>query len=327
MKVPHMTTPRIGVPRWIALLAIAAMMGTVFGRADEPTPSSPARPLEAKGVANLFRLTDHVYSGGEPQGADGFAALQRLGVRTVLSVDGTRTDAETARRFGMRYVHIPIGYDGIDETHALRIVKTAESLPGPVFIHCHHGQHRGPTAAAIVCLADGKWNHEQAVAWMKQAGTSADYAGLYRTVREFSAPTPERLAAVPNEFPEHAAVPPLVETMTAIDHLWDHMIALHDAGWTISADQPKLDPPHDALLLVEQFRELSRTSPRAMQDDDFRRRLTTATTASSRLEAVLRQLALQSTAPLRRDAEQAYRAVKDSCKQCHQKYRDNGDRP
>src|SRR5215203_3182916 len=72
------------------------------------TPEPP-RKLDAPGIENLYRLTEGLYSGGQPEGEAGFAALKRLGVRTIISVDGARPDVETARRFGMRYVHLPVG--------------------------------------------------------------------------------------------------------------------------------------------------------------------------------------------------------------------------
>src|SRR5947209_839442 len=67
--------------------------------------------VEAPGLHNVFRLTDKLYSGSSPDGDEGFASLQRLGVKTVISVDGARPDVERAHQFGMRYIHLPIGYD------------------------------------------------------------------------------------------------------------------------------------------------------------------------------------------------------------------------
>ena len=58
-------------------------------------------------------------------------------------------------------------------------------MPGPLFVHCHHGLHRGPTAAALICEGLRGWSPEQAEKWMTVAGTATNYSGLYRTVREF----------------------------------------------------------------------------------------------------------------------------------------------
>src|SRR5262245_19658660 len=87
-----------------------------------PAPADPAR-VEAPGLPNAYRLTDRLYSGGNPEGDAGFASLQQLGVRTVISVDGARPDVERARTYGLRYVHLPIGYDGVPEGQALRLAR------------------------------------------------------------------------------------------------------------------------------------------------------------------------------------------------------------
>jgi len=39
----------------------------------------------------------------------------------------------------LRYVHVPIGYDGITKPLALQIVAAARLSPEPIFVHCHHG--------------------------------------------------------------------------------------------------------------------------------------------------------------------------------------------
>src|SRR5947209_4439852 len=100
-------------------------------------PSAFPRPLGLPGIENGYRLSPRLLSGGEPRGAGAFAALQALGVRTILSVDASRPDPQTARRFGIRYVHLPVGYDGIPRERAVQIVEAARTLPGPVVIHCH----------------------------------------------------------------------------------------------------------------------------------------------------------------------------------------------
>ena len=53
--------------------------------------------------------------GAEPHEDVAFAELAELGVRTVVSVDGAKPQADAARHHGLRYVHIPIGYDGVSE--------------------------------------------------------------------------------------------------------------------------------------------------------------------------------------------------------------------
>src|SRR5207302_312223 len=145
---------------------------------------------------------------------EGFRSLRDLGVKTVISVDGAKPDLARARRYGLRYVHVPIGYDGVPEQQALRLARAVRDLPGPVYLHCHHGKHRGPAAAAVVrrCL-DEKCSVGQAVQWLRQAGTDPRYTGLYAAPEKFGALSDEELGRVPAEFPEVAPVAALAELM------------------------------------------------------------------------------------------------------------------
>lgn len=100
---------------------------------------------ESPGLHNDFRLSEKLYRGGVPIGEAGYRSLQGLGIKTIISVDGAPPDLVLARKFSMRYVQLPFGYDGCPTPTANAIVKVVRDLPGPVYIHCHHGKHRSPT--------------------------------------------------------------------------------------------------------------------------------------------------------------------------------------
>lgn len=291
----------------------------------EPPPKAPALPIEAidaAGIDNLFRLGPRLYSGSEPHGRAGFAALKTLGVRTILSVDGAKTDVATAGEFGMRYVHLPIGYDGIPDEQALKMIKAVGELPGPIFIHCHHGKHRGPAAAAIIGRATEGWTAAQAVDWLQTAKTSPHYAGLYRSVTEFVAPTADALANVPAEFPETAEVRPLVDAMVAIDVHWEELTAIRAAGFRAPPEHPDIEPAHEAKLLYEQFQELLRSEETAGYGAEFARILEESAQAAENLEAALRHLAEGRNEAILKQANQAWQAAADRCTECHREFRD-----
>jgi protein tyrosine/serine phosphatase len=62
---------------------------------------------------------------------------------------------------------------------AAELAKAVRDLPGPIYIHCHHGKHRSPAAAAVACVAAGLLAPERAPAVLKEAGTSPNYRGLF----------------------------------------------------------------------------------------------------------------------------------------------------
>src|SRR6478752_3279438 len=63
------------------------------GRGGHGRTSSPER-LDVRGIENVYRLSPTLYSGGQPEGAEAFSALKDLGIRTILTVDGSRPDVE-----------------------------------------------------------------------------------------------------------------------------------------------------------------------------------------------------------------------------------------
>src|SRR5262245_34504268 len=77
--------------------------------------------LVTPGLHNVHRITDKLLSGSRPEGDEGFRLLRDLGVKTVMSVDGARPEVERARKYGLRYVHLPFGYDGPPREQVWRV--------------------------------------------------------------------------------------------------------------------------------------------------------------------------------------------------------------
>ena len=134
----------------------------------------------------------------------------------------------------MRYIHLPIGYDGVSTQRVAELVKAAQTSQGPLYVHCHHGKHRGPAAVAVICEATAGWTTNQAVTWLKEAGTAADYPGLYRSAMDFRLPEAAVLASIV-ELPEVARTSSVIDAMVAIDRL----LKLQGGLGIIKAFQPR----------------------------------------------------------------------------------------
>jgi cytochrome c556 len=176
--------------------------------------------------------------------------------------------------------------------------------------------HRGPAAVGILCETTEGWTPEKAEEWLKAAGTSADYPGLYRSVREYRPPGASSSAKA-SPLPEVAETEPLVDTMVAIDELFDRLKAGEKEGWkavaTAAGDRA---PVHDATLLSEHFRELARTDETANRIEDYRAKLAAAERAAEALRSALRAMPP--------DPAVARAALKDSaqqCSACHKAFR------
>jgi protein tyrosine phosphatase (PTP) superfamily phosphohydrolase (DUF442 family)/cytochrome c556 len=296
MKLPHL------------LLILCVVASAAF--AADPVP------VELPGIHNAFQATDRLISGSQPEGDSSFAALAKAGVKTIISVDGGKPDVAGAKKHGLRYIHLPFGYDGIPAARIPELTKAAQdAADGKIFVHCHHGKHRGPAAVGVICEATEGWTPARAEEWLKKAGTAPDYPGLFRAVRDFAAPTKEQLAKI-GPLPEVSQTGDLIDAMVAID---DHFMALKDSqknGWKAPAGNPDATPAHQATLLWEQFRELARTPDTAKRSDDYRKHL-----ADSEKAADILRTALKANVPDPVALEAAFKSATQSCSACHKAFR------
>lgn len=299
-------------------LAMSCVETQMLPAAENQTAAtnSIARPMEIKGVHNAFRVTDRFYSGSQPEGDAAFAAIARLGVKIIVSVDGSIPDVETARKHGLRYVHLPYGYDGIPTNRVAELAKLTTEVSGPFFVHCHHGFHRGPAAVAVMCEASEGWTTNRAVEWMREAGTSPDYPGLYRAASRFKAPTKPELAAA-KAFQEITKSSSLVEAMVAIDEHFSWLKQSQKAGWKAPPGHADISAAHEATMIWEQFKEIARTGDTARQSDDYRTKLADAEQAADSLRKLLHEQASVTV------VDAAFKKSGQTCAACHKKYRNN----
>lgn len=310
--IPVRTCSRL-VALWALTLAAAGALAAAGVVGAEEL--SPARKIQDQpGLHNIVQVSPRVYSGSEPEGEKAFAALARLGVTTIVSVDGARPNVEAARRHGLKTVHIPIGYDGVDSVSQGMLQRLAQSLSGAapptVYVHCHHGQHRGPVAAAVLCLAAGELDTQAALRFLELAGTGKQYAGLWRDVSQFA---PLATGTPLPELVEAASVPDFAAAMAELDRHADHLKQMQKAQWRPPADHPDLDPVQEALLLREGLRESLRTLA-GDRPEEFRGLLRESQSHAQSLEAALQTHRLE-------DAQLHFQNVLRSCQTCHERFR------
>ncbi len=299
-------------------------------REKNVTPASPAAPtadvpekLEATSLPNLVRIHSKVVSGGQPEGDAAFSELQHLGIKTIISVDGAKPDLDLARKYGMKYVHLPHSYDGIPEHRVKELARAVRDLQGPIYIHCHHGKHRSPAAAAVACVSAGLIDPSVSMGILSLAGTNPDYRGLYQSASSARRIEDSVLDKVSADFPETAVLTRMADAMVHLEHTYDRIRAIARDGWKTSAGQPHPDAAHEALLLKEHFTELLRTKPSAAEPEPFFAMLKESEQASSELEALLRQSQPdgynQSAAET---MSELLARVTKNCSACHQQFRD-----
>jgi hypothetical protein len=217
----------------------------------------------------------------------------------------------------LRYVHLPHGYDGVPEVRGKELAKAVRDLPGPIYLHCHHGKHRSPAAAAVACLGAGMIDADEASLLLKVAGTGENYVGLFQSVAAAHSIDSRELENLKVEYPATAKLPAMAEAMVAIEHVHDHLKLIEKAGWKTPADHPALTPGHESLLLREHFTELMRTDELKRRPESFQQLTREAEALSLSLEESFKSTAVDGTA-----ASRKLMAITANCKSCHQAFRD-----
>ncbi len=287
----------------------------------KPTEGN-VRKLETLHVPNLVKLHDQAYSGGLPEGDAAFEELQKLGIKTVISVDGMTPDVATAAKYGLRYIHLPHGYDGVPDSRVLEIAKAVKESDGPVFIHCHHGKHRSPAAAAAACVANGLITPDEASQTLAVAGTNVNYRGLFRSVNKATRVEEDVLRSLQVEFHEVEPLPPMAEAMVKMEHAFDGMNKFSQRDWQIDPDHPDATAAHEALLLRELYTELLRADYVKAESEGFQKMLAEGEAIAKSVEDELHRLEA-STQLDSMSLKSKLGKLQSNCKACHEAYRDN----
>lgn len=321
--------------RQIALLigSVGLVMGSVSCSSSKPVPPptvhavapveqptmQDTKPRDYPGVHNAVAYQPGFISGSVPEGDAGFDTLAGMGVKTIISVDGAAPEVDRATARGMRYIHLPIGYNGFDEERRLQLARATRDAmaDGPVYIHCHHGKHRSAGAAASVAASLGWATPPSMIDRMKVSGTAANYTGLYACASDSKVLDAATLNAVPADFPAVWKTSDYTRGMVEVDEIYEHLKAIEKAGWKAPADHPDLVPAAEAGRLADLYRVLTDTDRVRKEDAAFADLMRKSQQEATALE---RLLAANPLDPAQLSAQ--FKLVGASCKQCHTKYRD-----
>jgi protein tyrosine phosphatase (PTP) superfamily phosphohydrolase (DUF442 family) len=310
------------------------------GEAAQTAPSIPTladdAPRDYPGIHNVVAFADGFYSGSVPEGDAGFDSLAALGVKTVISVDGAIPEVDKAKARGMRYVHLPIGYDGFDDARKAQLVRAVRDLAKPIYLHCHHGKHRSAGAAGTVGVSLGWITNDVAIARMKVSGTAEGYKGLWACTAKAAPMMAALIDAARADFPEVTKPDSMTAAMVTIDEVFDRLKIVEKNGWVVPKDHPDLAPAADAGKLADLYRLLADDSHvTALAEDaraDFRALLAAGSERAGALETMLAAGAPKSTgvaasdeaaiAEHKKKLSAAMKQITANCKDCHVKYRD-----
>ncbi len=284
-----------------------------------PPSMADATPRDYPGIHNAVAFHENFISGSAPEGDGGFATLSAMGVRTVISVDGAEPEVALASARGIRYIHLPIGYNGFDEARRLQLARAVRDAMavGPVYIHCHHGKHRSAGAAAAIATALGWSTADEGVARMKIAGTAPNYVGLYDCAANATVVSVAAINAVPADFAPVWKPSSFVQAMVEMDVAFENLKAIEGAGWNAPPGHPDLVPAAEAGRLADLHRLLIGTDSAAGRPPELGELMRQG---SVRVQALENSLLEGNASAAELSAQ--LRQINASCKDCHVKHRD-----
>lgn len=173
--------------RKIAILLLLVLTAAGCGKkVDEKDTKTAAKAVTVEGCSNLYKVSDVLYRGAQPE-KEGFAGLEKLGIKTVINLRDLHSDRKLIEGTGLEYEHIDMqAWDAeLDEIEDFLKVATDESRQ-PIFVHCKHGADRTGTAVAVWRIVVEDWTKEDAIKEMTEGpfGFHEMWKGLPKFIEE-----------------------------------------------------------------------------------------------------------------------------------------------
>ena len=126
----------------------------------------------AQGLAGyIVKYSDDVYRGGDIESAEGAQGLADWGIKTVISVTPADEERKFTAEHGLGLVEITFEKgEALPREQLDRFIEAVTEQPGPFYIHCQGGSHRGGTLCAYYRMKVDGWSFEEAAAEFEALG-------------------------------------------------------------------------------------------------------------------------------------------------------------
>lgn len=150
----------------LALLVAPVTLVAGSPPAKQPAPTQAlAKPCDdcVPGVINFAKVSDALWRGAQPT-AQGFQALEAMGLKTVINFRNNHDDLPLLQGTRLKYLHIPSFAFHPTEANLLKFLKVVENPDNwPVYIHCAQGRDRTGYNAAAYRMLMQKWGGNDAI--------------------------------------------------------------------------------------------------------------------------------------------------------------------
>ncbi|KLU07463.1 Zn-dependent hydrolase [Rhodopirellula islandica] len=143
-------------------------------------------------MSNRMKFNDQLTVGAQPSENE----LKQLPEEGFQSVINFRTageeeqplapdaEGEVVRSAGLKYLHVPVSMDGMDEQTVDQFREQYQSLPKPVLAHCKSGKRAGAMMMMHTAVEQGI-SGDQALEQAKEMGFECDKPELEQFVKQY----------------------------------------------------------------------------------------------------------------------------------------------
>lgn len=149
---------------------------------------SSERLYNLPGLSNMGRVAPGVFRGAQPD-MDGYAALKKMGIKTVIDLRTTENEKALVEAAGMRAIAMPINMsrEGLKEKVDQVVALMTDPANQPVFVHCRHGQDRTGIVVAAYRMKVDKWSLADAETEMQAFGFNDIWVNFKKFIRHYPA--------------------------------------------------------------------------------------------------------------------------------------------
>lgn len=194
------------LPAALVLIAACLLLAACSTSSPPPAARAPGRRFAERvpelGIDNAARVTPRILRGAQPT-REGFAALKRMGVRTIINLREEHSEEPEVTALGFKHISIPMRADAFGSRaptdRQIRTFLDAVSDPEnqPVYFHCKKGRDRTGTMAAIYRMEVDGWSNGEALAEMRSFDCAEFYRSLLGCVNDYHATGSRREAGAP----------------------------------------------------------------------------------------------------------------------------------
>ncbi|CAN5305456.1 hypothetical protein BH11CYA1_BH11CYA1_38600 [soil metagenome] len=145
-----------------------------------------AASIVAPSISNFDIVSEGLWRGAAPSN-HGMKKLAESGVKTIVDLrltgQGAAEEASVAKKLGIKYIHLPLGFMGpslLKVAQFLNIVNEPKNQP--VFVHCRYGADRTGALVAVFRVIHDHWSFNQAYSEMRSHHFKPWLASLKRMV-------------------------------------------------------------------------------------------------------------------------------------------------